>query len=1506
MANGNYYLNQTADSDGQFETEKWATTNTDKTQSNEGVFYMNTEDVLPTFVGRHFNGTTSDSNAAGRVINWDKYESEGYTDLEILAANQKNKERIGSALVNNVVTFGSTLFNSTAGLVWGLLDAAINWDITRLADNALTREAHKWIEDANYNNPIYQRKGFEDLNALQRLGTTEFWAQTIQSLGFTEGAIVASLLPGGILARAPRFIGMGLSSLSSSTGEGTVEALYAKDDKIKLEKTLAIDAYNRARKNIQYLPEEDRQEAYNSLENKLNIALNDIQNDGDRVGNAVLGLNIALLTITGLAEFGPLIKRGMSKARARSAKKLLEAGNIEQAISRAGKHVEGNPLTVVRRGTNGAIEEIDRVGKGIFYAKEGAKVIGRGLVEGFEEIGQGIIPSALDKYSKFNSFNDSEFNPEKRETTNNFLNAMWQSTLEAMHDQNVLSEGLSGFVTGVIGAPMIRSSRNSKGNFQSPIYLQGALHESFENIRDYNKIQGDIEVINKRLQDPNFQEFYNHLTRNIAFNEETNEAIAEDDIKKLKDSELKTIISDITLFNNVGALNNYRQMIRDISTLNDEQIDELIKETTDKDGNGPFSSNGNKDDINIVRDKLKSNADYIESQIDMYEKYSTFLDSVLPNLDSKVRENIIAAHITNEDWLQRSSELKDKIYDYYKHYQENIDSSKLESKEEFYKHSIEELNTIFKEVIRRASVLEKKEINDTITDFNRINKNIEDYSTQLENFYKDPSQYVKQRERKVERKKQEVQNNSKQDKLSRIDNATSFADIYNIEQEETEPDTPYVDAHSSKSKIAKEYIKTRSTLSVINRKSQALLKDKSVPEQVKKDIKTIINRAFDFTNDKQSIKSYNDLVNIDNSFFNSQLLQEDGKDVKPEELQKRFDAAMSLLTPIIKQADSENKKRQKFTDKQGNTLELDDTYTGTKEEEELFDFMERKSREKADDYSDIDDSIADDVPKPKPAQPNNEKKRKNKKGESGEENGEGNGFTTYTDENGVVHYVDPNSAERKQDDNSKESIKEGSGQFSGDVNIDLPEGSFYPAIYQYDLSEANPLDKNGNYKDINFVQPKYENSDKVYTYLKTKGPEGNAFEWVNNGGLKKYVEEGGKVYIGIDPEFSETQPVFFVKIGDEYKPINLSYESQEQIDKRGLTDIHRVVVEEYNKNKGNLYISPYLFTVSNIARGRLPIKVNQKFNLKDVIGTTTDPFSLSIVIDKYAMNPYSGRAYIKIKTANSNMPISVPIMPIRYKDRDLNSNNSYLDKVDTVVRNFVTEVTSFAVGLGNIEDVLKLLNKLKPYILIEDLELFVSNDVLYFAKKLRDENGNIIKKANGYDATKIIGSTDAINSRDAAVDLVNAVLGDFKFVINKDSNIFKLEEAAEAGILYCFTPSLQSQMSFYSLKAESRIAEQKPVEGNNEDSTKADEQKPNSIIQRKERKARVQQEHEVEGEIHKASNLNNNNDSNAVISMDEERNKSMDNQPREAPVESKSAALSNKEEEYINNCDFPF
>lgn len=87
---------------------------------------------------------------------------------------------------------GTSILENTAGLLYGIGDAVIEQDLSKIYDNHFTRELDSFNNYLREQMPNYSTKVAEDYNILQKLGTTNFWSDQFLSGVAYSGAALAT------------------------------------------------------------------------------------------------------------------------------------------------------------------------------------------------------------------------------------------------------------------------------------------------------------------------------------------------------------------------------------------------------------------------------------------------------------------------------------------------------------------------------------------------------------------------------------------------------------------------------------------------------------------------------------------------------------------------------------------------------------------------------------------------------------------------------------------------------------------------------------------------------------------------------------------------------------------------------------------------------------------------------------------------------------------------------------------------------------------------------------------------------------------------------------------------------------------------------------------------------------------------------------------------------------------------------------------------------------------
>lgn len=511
---------------------------------------------------------------------------------------QSGLEMVANALKGMAAIAGTTYVSNTVGLGNTLLE--MTWD------NTVNNYMAELENEARQRNQIYRPSDYDQWSLGQKLGNGVFWADLVQNLGFTIGAGAAAFTFGNIpgvstaLKAAPKLVQHVAPSLFGALGEASIEAVHHKDQEVQQKTNLAINEYNKLIANA--LDDSTAQ----SLSRDLAIDLASIEEDSRKAGNFVFGANVGLLTLSNTIEFGDIFSRGFSTGRkvANSARRVASS-----VMTDAGERLEKESIGAA-------------AGMGLL----GGLV--NNITEAGEEVSQGIITKAVSWNADYDSFNNSKFNPEKREEVSGMLQSLIAGYAEAMHDPNTATEAAMGFFTGAIGMPRLKKSI-------VPIRLEGGMiGEVSSAISDTRELNRTIDSINARLdEDKALNAYYEGLTRHLALQDAEDVALEGNDHKAFADANSAKFISDIMMFDKVGRLDMLQNIIDTAANLPDDGIQSLIQETA-VNGNGPFMTNGNPMSTEEVRGILSEKTKALKSKINTYisirdnllSKYDTLSD----------------------------------------------------------------------------------------------------------------------------------------------------------------------------------------------------------------------------------------------------------------------------------------------------------------------------------------------------------------------------------------------------------------------------------------------------------------------------------------------------------------------------------------------------------------------------------------------------------------------------------------------------------------------------------------------------------------------------------------------------------------------------------------------------------------------------------------------------------------------------------------------------------------
>lgn len=145
---------------------------------------------------------------------------------------QTTLDRWTNALVNNITIAGTSILD-TAGLLYGLIDGAVNWDANRIvAENPMLQATQDIRSDVAEAMPIYRGQKYEGKSLWGKMGTQIFWAELFQNLGYVEGAALTGGGVGTLMKSAPKWARYIIPNLMASSSEAAVEAQGRREEYI--------------------------------------------------------------------------------------------------------------------------------------------------------------------------------------------------------------------------------------------------------------------------------------------------------------------------------------------------------------------------------------------------------------------------------------------------------------------------------------------------------------------------------------------------------------------------------------------------------------------------------------------------------------------------------------------------------------------------------------------------------------------------------------------------------------------------------------------------------------------------------------------------------------------------------------------------------------------------------------------------------------------------------------------------------------------------------------------------------------------------------------------------------------------------------------------------------------------------------------------------------------------------------------------------------------------------
>lgn len=1275
MEDRNYYINQGIDNSGVSEVERFNTIG-NYLRQQDPTFLMKESRLRPNS-GTYFGASSS---------RWDKnLPSVDQLMAEDLTADQARGEeqtvfnRISNALINNAVIAGTTAISGSLGVIWGALDALSNQELNKLYDNAVNRKMLEWQESAAQAAPNYYTKGYSESSIWKKLGTSVFWADLIKNLGFTEGMLIPGMGVSSALSKAPLAAQLIGSSVAGALSEASIEALQAKQDKLNLENTQVADEYNKA--ILAAKSPEERQ----LIDQEYKKTLLGMEEDANKAGNYVLGYNMALLTLTNSLEWGKLFTRGNKASRA-----ALLAKERSKGI-KVGK--DGLSLNIEQPWLNTA----KNVGERGFQA----------FTEGTEEVLQDVAVKSADLNPNYNSFNESVFNPEKRELANGALQSLGIAFSQAMKDPDTATDFAMGFLTSVVGSPRFRSPKEN-GQWRSPVTMEGGVTEFLRERREYGKRRALVNEINERLSDPTLEEYYKGIVRDADLTDKANLALEAGDDFNFHNYQFASMVSDIIMLDNAGQFGLFNTILERVSAMSDEDIKSLID-------SGLFQQNGNPMSVEDARNKIQENVGIMQGLASQYREMKESLEASKngSQLSKDALENIIYAKMQLDNWRQRQTDISNELMGLYKDEIYDSTDEKAVSPEHF--RLLATLPVIRNEL---KKLVEESELTDDvketwikkIEDLNRIQDNMKKFSDKINEYYSSPQKANAEQEKikeKAVKKDQQKKTDTAKESLQRATTPRELRNVYNNIL--SQGDVTEAELERALNELAEE----GNPVAKENKNIQSLYQGTvaKISEMGLEDTETA-NAIQMLNNAMNSAKNVGEMIEPSNpnyteatTFFNTENPSSGDPALdKQTFLSAQVAVAKALQKQLMEMG--KNAEAAKFTTPENPAPGTNES--GTTGNSGVSEAPSAKGH--------------DSIPSASITS------------ESGEPGVNAGNLPTNYDNSGI-----------EQQPDTKESQKQ---EISSEIPVD-PNKSWFPLSWFFlgskrkgiliPISDTQAIQKED--ASVNFGQiPQWIEQNRVQ-------------EYVDNGNLKV----GDKLVLGIPSDLKDINGnpviVYYKVEGNNHIPVGI-FTASGNLAKNTKSRI----LEEYKKaDQSKPFFSSITTTVNDVKTGYVEYGESRNLDSTDNItfaivrNGSLDLGASSIKLNEVSrpknISQKNGMVYIAIPNSRKGMSggytlVGAKVRKFSSKEFDLTSSKN---EESPIVKNIRKSVEAI-IGAKTQADLLSRVQELSKYLYIPNLNFYIAEEgAIRVTRNILDSSGNVVKKlVKKADGTSVYENSETV------------------------------------------------------------------------------------------------------------------------------------------------------------------
>ena len=958
--------------------------------------------------------------------------------------------------------------------------------------------------------------------------------------------------------------------------------------------------------------------------------LQKLSEDRAKMGNIDFALNIPLLTVSDAWQFGKFYAGGYNTAKRGSQilRTVAEDGTV--SYSAAKPSVLRNAL----------------------------KIASKGVAEGpYEEMGQAVAGKVAGyKYaSELNDFYGAKIDPDAESETIDWLQATAKAIQQTYGTVEGWEEGFIGGLTGLVGIPGFRSTRNSEGGFQSPVYLQGGIKEDIQEIRERSeKDDAIVAQLNNRVQSPEFLNYYQSAIRHNAYQKQMDEAADNNDNFEFKNAEHNQLISDVIMFDKAGRIQDLYDIIDEAGSIKPEDVEQIRQLTTNQETGTSVYDNMTDEE---VIEQIQKQTQETKEAVDNYRKISqdlqvkigdyfdedgleemTYYFSNIDNLENRFKS-------VHEDIKDRLQGVLDASMD--REFISDSDENKINRLSDFLNFSpVRLINELAdsKEAQSYISLLDKalqtdpnkQDIIDEVNDLHKIAERRLDFIDKYDTYLRNPQALQQKQERQRENiiRENERQEIAKtKDAALAATNLNEFREALNNEPDSSKRQQILDELENEGNKMAKDYKEVQMYNSEVSR----AIDRQPISPEAKSNAQELLRTQHENANNLEEMANPNSVfINNPESLYDENL---------PDDLNMmNFAEAQYGLLSAMSEVNNDQRFKARFPSEYLKPVERTNGTRGTTERETTG------------------DSGTSTVP-PVNAGP----------------------VDTYEPPVGNI------TPQMVAEENKKANENAPTPQ-SLDKDAKGKRQYYRPTIPELHINAS----KDGDFRPFNVVVAEKENLnfDELYNYLR----DNRAFSYVNEGNLKA----GDELGFMIDPEFND-HTIFIVDKRNNQIVGSLD-ESQYVVDRyEGLSGLIERVEEEFNQTgKDKKFIATPTTRVSQIMVGRIPYGTEERnmgeipnvsassiFGIvKNGVLSTNGRISDDLITKPMDMSQKEGRMYILIpNAAGKYSPAAVRVKHFNeseYNPEDVTINSTPLYKnikksIDALANAFTEEDVNNAV-----------------------------------------------------------------------------------------------------------------------------------------------------------------------------------------------------------------------------------